>query len=161
MRVVRTLCLFFGSVVLLLAGLGCKDASLRACPKVTGIFEASYQRLEGSCQPMFQANTLTMESTTKDMVTKIENRLSNSITTEVTLKGCAVGLKQSVSEDGHTTSQIAGDLDVQTASSLSGMITRTEYMTDGSISCNGVYEATYTRQDVVLGAATERAQTAP
>ncbi len=144
------------------SALGCKDATNKSCPAVVGVFSASYQQLQGSCDATFSANTLTMVKTDKDMVTSIENRLADSVTTEVTLNGCTLGLKQSVATNaGHTTSEISGDLEVNTASSLSGMMMRTVYNGDGSVACHGIYVANYTRQDVVLGGAAGHAQTAP
>ena len=148
-----------GTLTLAVLGVsGCKDASADSCPNVQGVFLASYQMLAGSCGT-FEGNALSLAKDEHGMVTKVENRLSDSVTTEVIFKGCTLSVKQSVDAMGARMSEISGDLDVEDSSQLSGMMTRTEYMPDGAIKCNGVYDAHYTRQDVVVGGAVQHAGT--
>ncbi|HEX2678258.1 MAG TPA: hypothetical protein VHM19_16505 [Polyangiales bacterium] len=157
----RTSFLAIAGLALLSMGSTCKDGVDTSCPAVVGTYLATYQRLDGSCQANFESNSLNVDKTKDDMVTKIENRLTNTVITEVTFKGCTIGLKQSVDAEGKTVSMIDGQLAVESESSLKGMVTRTEYGMDGSIACHGVYDASFTRDDVVIGGAAQHAQTAP
>lgn len=141
-------------------GLGCDAAVQDECPSIDGVFAATYQQLEGSCEPALPPQSLQVDDTGSDKVTNVENRLADTITTQVTFKGCTLGVQQSVEKKGVMVSRISGDLLVEDESELSGNIMRTEFMEDGSIACHGVYEARYTKRDVVLGAAAQFGGTA-
>jgi hypothetical protein len=124
------------------------------------VFLASYQWLDGACGS-FQGNTFKVQSDDKGTVTRVENRLSDTLTTQVILKGCTIAVKQSVEMMGTKLSEIEGDLHVQDKNALSGMMTRIEYMPDGAIRCHAVYDARYTRQDVIVGGAVQHADLTP
>ena len=127
-------------VLALMSGVfGCQDEVAAPCPNVAGVYLASYQRLDGSCEA-FLGNTLKVAADDKGIVTKVENRLSDTVTTEVIFKGCTINVKQSVSADGVMVSEIAGDLQIEDASAMAGMMTRTEYMPDGAVRCHGVFD---------------------
>lgn len=138
----------------------CNEAQNQSCPNVTGVYLASYQRLAGSCED-FLGNTLKVAEDDHGTVTKVENRLSDTVTTQIIFKGCTIGVKQSVDAHGARVSEIAGDLHIEDAGAMAGMMTRTEYMPDGAMRCHGVFDVRYTRQDLIVGGAVEHAQSAP
>jgi hypothetical protein len=92
------------------------------------------------------------------------NYLSDSVTTEINLIGCTIAMTQqiTVSQGTKKISELSGELDVEDASALSGMVTRTEYMPDGTtVRCTGNYNATYTLDSAPLGGAAQHALSAP
>jgi hypothetical protein len=147
------------AAAVVLAGntLGCNDATNKSCPSVAGVFQAQYQQLEGSCPATFDGNQLNIARDDVGNVTKVETRLSDIVRTSFILKGCSIGMKQEIEAMGRVQSEIAGDLHVDSDAALSGQLMRTVY-SDTGIACHGVYEAHFTRQDVVIGAATQAAQ---
>lgn len=134
------------------------DPSGDTCPDVQGVFVASYQWLDGSCGA-FNGNAITVKSDDKGTVTKVENRLSDTVMTQYIFKGCTLGITQSVETMGAKTSQISGDLAVLEETELSGKMMRTEYNPDGAVRCNAVYDARYLRTDRVVGGAVQHAAT--
>lgn len=148
------LCVLAGTAV------GCGDPIDGDCPQAVGIFLASYQKLDGTCEPTFSGNTLEVKKTDTDRSTNVEGRLSDSLTTEITFKGCSLGVRQATDVEGRVTTHLAGDLLIDDSAQLSGTLTRVEYLDDGGVACQGAYDAHYTRRDVVVGGAVEHGGTA-
>jgi hypothetical protein len=156
--------LVLGALALAPDAWGCQDATNRTCPTTIGVFNASYQEIDGSCEATFEGNQISIaqEDIGTGTSSKTENRLSNLVRTDVVLKGCTVGVTQAVvTTMGHTQSEIKGDLNVESESSLSGHLLRTVYMDNGDVACHGVYNARFVRQDVTIGGATARSQLTP
>jgi hypothetical protein len=89
-----------------------------------------------------------------------EKRLADVVITEITIKGCELKVNQRVTGEGavsgatQTRSAIAGTLYVIQEGTLNGTIERTDFMDDGlTVRCSTQYEAWYTRDDLLLGAA--------
>lgn len=148
-------------VIAAVSGLGCGAEPAQDCPKVPGVFAAKYEYQAGSCSPAVPSYAFRVEPEDKGTVTRIETRTNDTVTTEMVFRGCQLSLTQSVDAAGMRMLQMDADLEVESASALSGLVTRTEFMPDGAISCHGVYRADYTRQDVVTGSAVEQSQTVP
>jgi hypothetical protein len=150
-----------GSATLLcLVSLGCGLPVAEGCPRATGVFQGTYSYLSGSCEPSFKGRALQLQADDPGNTVRTVNNLSDSVTTEINLIGCTIGMKQEITDmiGNRKISALAGDLMVEDESALSGRITRTEYMPDGAtVRCTGQYNATYTRDGAVLGAAAEHA----
>jgi hypothetical protein len=148
-------------VVATLSGLGCGAETAEDCPKVPGVFAATYEYQAGSCSPAVPSYAFRVEPEDKGTVTRIETRTSDTVTTKMVFRGCQLSLTQSIASAGARTLRMDADLQVESASSLSGLVTRTEFMPDGAFLCHGVYQADYVRQDLVTGSAVEQSQTVP
>jgi hypothetical protein len=86
--------------------------------------------------------------------------LADVVITETLLKGCELRVGQRVTGEGavsgraQTRTAIAGTLGVVDETNLSGTIERTDFMEDGqTVRCSAQYDAWYTRDDLLLGAA--------
>lgn len=147
---------------LLLAGnlLGCNAPVQSNCPKPVGVYKAQYSLLSGSCSNAYQPFTLRFERDDPASVTRTETRLADVVITETLLKGCELHVGQRVTGEGagsgtsNTRSAIAGTLGVVDDTNLAGTIERTDFMEDGTtVRCSSQYDAWYTRDDLLLGAA--------
>lgn len=147
---------------LALAGMliGCNAPIQGNCPKPLGIYKAQYSLLSGTCQAGYQPFALRFDPDDPPNTVRTETRLADVVITEVTLKGCELKVGQRVTGEGaasgisSTRSAIAGTLGVVDDTNLSGTITRTDFMEDGlTVRCSAAYEAWYTRDDLLLGAA--------
>lgn len=153
-----------GAAVLSLISTGCGQEVATGCPRAIGTFHAQYSYLSGSCEQTFQGRALLLEKSDLDTTTKRVISLSDSVTTEINLIGCTIGIKQQITdvEGARLISAIAGDLEVEDGTALSGQITRTEYMDDGkTVRCSGQYNAYYSLDDVMIGGAAQNALGSP
>ena len=152
---------FFVGGGLLLAGtfLGCNQELQGNCPKPVGVYKAEYSMLSGTCMPGFEPFSLKFEADDPNSTTRTETRLADVIITETLLKGCELQVGQRVTGEGSSTgkpatrSAIAGTLGVVDQGSLSGTVQRTDFLEDGTVRCTAQYDAWYTRDDLLLGAA--------
>lgn len=158
----RNLRFFYICGALALAGnlVGCNAELPGNCPKPVGIYKAQYSLLEGTCQAGYQPFALRFFADDPPSTTHTETRLADVVITEILLKGCELRVGQRVTGEGAATgvastrSAIAGTLGVVDDTNLSGTITRTDFMEDGhTVRCSASYEAWYTRDDLLLGAA--------
>jgi hypothetical protein len=158
----RNIRFFFVVGVLALAGifLGCNQELQGNCPRPIGVYKAEYSMLSGTCMPGYQPFALKFEADDQATTQSTEIRLADVIVTEVILKGCEIKVGQTVTGEGSTTSTsstrsaIAGTLGVVDEGALSGTIQRTDFMEDGkTVRCTAQYDAWYTRDDLLLGAA--------
>jgi hypothetical protein len=158
----RNLRFFIGCGVLLLAGtvVGCNAPVQGNCPKPLGIYKAQYSLISGTCQGGYEPFALKFEADDPPSTTRTEQRLADVVITETLLKGCELKVGQRVTGEGAasgvtlTRTAIAGTLGVVDNMSLSGTIERTDFMEDGkTVRCSASYDAWYTRDDLLLGAA--------
>jgi hypothetical protein len=149
-----------GLLLLSLQAACADETANESCPTVEGVFVGAYQWLDGSCGA-FIGNVLSVKENDFGTVTKVENRLSDTVMTEYIFKGCTVTITQDVEVMGKKASIVAGDLNVQEATEMTGKVMRTEYTEDGAVRCNSVYQATFRRQDLVLGGAVQHAAVQP
>ena len=153
-----------GTVMLCLVSASCGREVAEGCPRAIGVFHGQYSYLSGSCGPTFQGRPINIESTDTGEVMKTTNSLSDSVTTRINLVGCTIGMRQEISDmqGMRLVSAIAGDLDVEDSTALSGQITRIEYMADGTtVRCTGQYNAYYSLDDVMIGGAAQTALGGP
>jgi hypothetical protein len=134
---------------------GCNADIAENCPKPVGIYKAQYDLVGGNCQPGYQPFTLKFSADDPNSTIHTEQRFADTVTTETLLKGCEVGLKQSVS--GESTRSIRSALNGSLAVEndvLHGTVERIDYMEDGAtVRCQSIYEAYYSRDSLLLGAA--------
>jgi hypothetical protein len=147
---------------LLLAGnlIGCNAPVQGNCPKPLGVYKAQYQLVTGTCTGGYEPFNLKFEADDPPNTTRTEQRLADVVITETLLKGCEIQVGQRVTGEGaasgvtQTRSAIAGNLGVVDGTNLSGQVERTDFMEDGlTVRCSASYDAWYTRDDLLLGAA--------
>jgi hypothetical protein len=148
LRGVYVLWLAAGSVV---AGCATEDDG---CASVQGSFQSLYVELSGSCGPIDNPYPVPFEGGTSGVNTIIERRVNSNITTDIVLKGCTVGMTQTVADkEGAVMSQIdSSDLEIMSESELIGQVTLTRY-DQGELTCSSVYDAYYSKQTSIIGAA--------
>jgi len=149
-----------GGLVLTGTFLGCNQELQGNCPRPIGVYKAQYSMLSGTCMPGYEPHALKFESDDQNSTQITEIRLADVIVTDLLLKGCEVKVGQTVTGEGSTTSTsstrsaLVGTLGVVDESSLSGTVQRTDFMEDGrTVRCTAQYDAWYTRDDLLLGAA--------
>lgn len=136
-------------------GFGCNADLAENCPKPVGVYKAQYDLVGGTCQPGYEPFQVKFEADDPNSTTRTETRFADTVTTETLLKGCEIGLKQSVSGDSTRSvrSALNGNLLVE-ADVLHGTVERVDFMEDGAtVRCSAIYEAYYTRDSLLLGAA--------
>jgi hypothetical protein len=146
------------------AAAGCGQETVSGCPRAVGVFHGQYSYVGGTCEPQYQARTLSLGKDDPTNTTTTTNYLSDSVTTEINLIGCTIDMKQQITDSMGTKkiSELRGELAVEDASALSGPITRTEYMPDGTtVRCTGQYDATYSLDSAPLGGAAQHALSSP
>ena len=158
----RNLRFFLACSGLVLAGisLGCNGELPGNCPKPLGVYKAEYSLIAGTCSPNYQPFSLKFESDDQLNTSYTEKRLADVVITDILLKGCELRVGQRVTGEGaasgttQTRSAIFGTLGVINEAQLNGTIERTDFMEDGqTVRCSAQYEAWYTRDDLLLGAA--------
>jgi hypothetical protein len=158
----RNLRSFYMCGALLLAGnlIGCNAPVQGNCPKPLGVYKAQYQLVSGTCTGAYQPFNLSFKADDPPNSISTEQRLADVVITEITLRGCELSVGQRVTGEGaasgvtQTRTAIAGTLGVVDNSNLSGMIERTDFMEDGqTVRCSASYDAWYTRDNLLLGAA--------
>jgi len=158
----RNLRFFLACSALLLAGnsLGCNAELQGNCPKPLGVYKAEYSLIAGTCSPNYQPFNLKFESDDRSSTSYTEKRLADVVITDILLKGCELRVGQRVTGEGaasgvtQTRSAIAGTLGVINEATLNGTVERIDFMEDGqTVRCSAQYEAWYTRDDLLLGAA--------
>lgn len=138
---------------------GCANPTAENCPDSPGVFVATYEYQDGSCSPDVRVGYgLRVEPDDHGKVTRVDMRVADRITTELAFRGCTLSVTQVVTAEGVRQLEVAGDLEVEDETKLSGLMTRVEYMPDGSIACHGVYKAEYMRDDIVVGSAVGQSQ---
>jgi hypothetical protein len=156
---------FGAALVVGVVGLGaCGQPTAESCPRAIGTFTGQYSFISGTCEPSFQGRELQLEKDDPGNTVRKVNNLSDSVTTEINLIGCTIGVKQEITDTAGVKkiSDINGDLNVEDASALSGEIARTEYMPDGTtVRCTAQYNATYTLDGAVIGTAAQHALSSP
>lgn len=158
----RNLPVYIVCGALSLAGIvvGCNAPVQQNCPKPLGLYKAQYSLISGTCTGNYQPFALKFDSDDPSSWTKTEQRLADVVITEMLLKGCELKVGQRVTGEGAasgtslTRTAIAGTLGVVDNMSLSGTIERTDFMEDGqTVRCSASYDAWYTKDDLLLGAA--------
>ena len=158
----RNLRFFLACSGLVLAGnsFGCNAELPGNCPKPLGVYKAEYSLIAGNCSPNYQPYSLTFKSDDPTNTIYTEKRLADVVITEILLKGCELKVGQRVTGEGaatgmtQTRSAIAGTLGVIDDATLNGTIERIDFMPDGqTVRCSAQYEAWYSRDDLLLGAA--------
>jgi hypothetical protein len=142
---------------------GCGQSTAQGCPRAVGVFHGQYSYINGTCEPQFTGRALTLDKSDPGTTFRKDSSLSDSTNTEITLIGCTIGMKQEITDTAGNKriSEVMGDLDVEDATALSGEVTRTEFMPDGTtIRCTGNYNATYTLDSAPVGGAVQHALTA-
>ncbi|HKU40945.1 MAG TPA: hypothetical protein VJR89_22440 [Polyangiales bacterium] len=131
-----------------------------SCPKPLGTYKPEYRMLSGTCAPGYGAFDLQFEADDPPSTSRTTKRLADVVITETLVKGCELRVQQRVTGEGAvagqslTRSAIAGTLGVLSENQLNGTIERTDFMDDGqTVRCSAQYEAWYTRDDLLLGAA--------
>jgi hypothetical protein len=139
---------------------GCNAPLQGNCPRPLGTYKAQYSLISGTCQGGYEPFALEFAADDPNSWTKTTNRLADVVITEALLKGCELKIGQRVTGEGAasgvtlTRTAIAGTLGVVDKMSLSGTIERTDFMEDGqTVRCSASYDAWYTRDDLLLGAA--------
>lgn len=150
---------------LLLAGtcvavVACNQNVPANCPKPIGTYKPELSMIAGNCQTAFEGFDLMFDKDDPVSTMRSIQRLADVIYTEITLKGCELDVGQSVTGEGSvagmslTRFALAGTLGVVDENALSGTVVRTDFMEDGRTPrCTAQYEAWYTRDNLVLGAA--------
>lgn len=125
-------------VLAALAAAGCQD-EVQACDEVMGTYLATWTYVDGTCGQM--PGTAGPFDMTSDhaTATTMQMRTDDMITTEVIKKGCNVRVTRYASKAGKTLWQVGGELDVESGDTLSGPMTRYEWM-DGAQLCAGTYQ---------------------
>jgi hypothetical protein len=152
--------LIIGAALMGLWSMGCGVPTAQECPRAIGVFHGRYSYVTGTCEPALKGRALLLESDDPGNTVRKVNNLSDVVITEINLIGCTIGMKQDITDTQgmRKITSLAGELTVHDGSELTGQISRMEYMPDGStVRCNGTYNATYTRDEAVLGGAAERA----
>jgi len=158
----RNLRFFLVGSGLLLAGtsMACNGALPENCARPLGVYTATYSLIAGTCTSTYTPFPLKFASDDPASTTYTEQRLADVVITETLLKGCELKVGQRVTGEGAASgvtllrTAIAGTLGVVDERSLSGTIERTDFNADGqTINCTAQYDAWYTRDDVLLGAA--------
>jgi hypothetical protein len=158
----RNLRFFIMCGALSLAGIvvGCNAPVQGNCPKPLGIYKAEYSLISGTCSGGYEPFALKFDADDPPSTTRTEQRLADVVITETLLKGCELKVGQRVTGEGAasgttlTRTAIAGTLGVVDTMSLSGTIVRTDFMEDGqTVRCSASYDAWYSRDETLLGAA--------
>ena len=135
----------------------CNAPIAENCPKPVGTFQPEYVPIQSSCQEMgYQPFQLKFEADDPNSTTRTETRFADTVTTEVLLKGCELNVKQTLTAEStnRTRMALSGSLFVDSADSLSGTVSRIEFMEDGATQrCIATYDAYYTVDGLLLGAA--------
>jgi hypothetical protein len=149
--------LLVGSASFLAASLiACNAPLAENCPKPIGVFKPEYSQVAGTCQPGYQPFQLKFEADDPNSTTVTETRFADTVTTETLLKGCELNLKQTLTAENTNTTRMAleGSLAVVDESQLHGTVQRVDFMDDGAtVRCSATYEALYTLDGLLLGAA--------
>jgi hypothetical protein len=139
---------------------GCNAPAQGNCPKPLGVYKAQYSLINGNCTGGYQPFALKFEADDPPSTTKTETRLADVVITETLVKGCELQVGQRVTGEGATNgngstrSAIAATLGVVDDMNLSGTVVRTDFMADGeTVRCSASYDAWYSRDDLLLGAA--------
>jgi hypothetical protein len=149
-----------GAALLGLGSASCGQGAAESCPRALGVFHGQYSYITGTCEPAFTGRPLVMEKNDLSNTVKKTSNLSDSVTTEINLIGCTIGMKQEITDlvGSKKISEVSGDLEVEDASALSGRVLRVEYMDDGTtIRCSGQYNAFYSVDSAQLGGAAQTA----
>lgn len=137
-----------------LAGCGTEDAS---CPEVAGKYEPLYIPLSGTCGSIDRPYRVPFDGGENGVNTIMERHVNMSITTEIVHKGCSVRMTQTVTDkDGRVASQIDGEtIAIETQNELNGQVIMTVYDDVGAVSCVGTYDALFTKNTTIIGAAAQ------
>jgi hypothetical protein len=134
-----------GAAILGASAAGCGQPVEDACPRAIGTFQGTYTVVNGNCAQLngrpLMLNKEDVGNTTSDWST-----LSDKTTTEVTLVGCMIGVTQRVTDPAgiRVFSQLQGELMVEDASALSGLMSYSEFAPDGAtLSCQSEVQADY------------------
>jgi hypothetical protein len=142
------------AVLVFIAGVAGCAVDDQACPAVDGVYVPQYQQVSGDCGPIASPNSVKFQGTSAGMVTTMETRLNEDVTTVIVHKGCTVRMTQQVAlKSGQVQSQIDGEsLRVRSASTLQGQVDYVRYDPLSQVACQGRYNATFSKNMVPLGA---------
>jgi hypothetical protein len=118
------------------------------CRKPVGEYHAAYTVMDGNCnQPLSRDIVLDADADQNTRTTT--TTLSDSVTTEINLIGCTIGVKQEIKDSMGLVvkSNLQGELQVmgESASELEGTLQYKEYMPDGAtVRCVSNVNASYT-----------------
>jgi hypothetical protein len=145
-----------------LAGIfvGCNAPVQGNCPKPIGLYKAQYSLIQGTCTGGYEPFALEFSRDDPPSTVRTQTRLADVVITETQLRGCEITVGQRVTGEGATNgngstrSAIAATLGVVDDMNLSGTVVRTDFMADGAtVRCSASYDAWYSRDDLLLGAA--------
>jgi hypothetical protein len=134
-----------GAAILGASAAGCGQAVEDACPRAVGTFQGTYTVVNGNCGHLV-GKPLDLAQEDLGNTERALTTLSDKTTTEVTLIGCMIGVTQRVTDpDGiRLISQLQGDLMVEDASALSGLMSYSEFAADGATPlCQSEVQADY------------------
>jgi len=147
----RTPLLAVWSMFVLNNGCGAEETS---CPTVGGNYQALYTPLQGNCGPIANPNRVPFDGGRGGNVIKIENLPNGQVTTEIVMKGCSLRMTQEFANDGSVLSRIDGDpIYIDSANELSGTVSLLRYDMNGLVTCQGVYDARFTKNLQTIGGA--------
>jgi hypothetical protein len=132
------------------------------CKKPVGAYHAAFQVMDGNCTPPLSRD-LTLEADADQNTRITTTTLSDSVTTEINLIGCTIGVKQQITDTMGLVlkSRLEGELQVmgESASELEGTLAYKEYMPDGAtVRCASNVNASFTlSSSAPLGAAAAHA----
>jgi hypothetical protein len=124
------------------------DAS---CALERGLFEPLYAPLTGNCGPLNDANYVPVEADTQ-----IQQFANVDVETETAVTGCSVELVQTVRDKaGVPQKRIAGTLQIDLPTKLSGEVTLQRFDSNGTAVCFGTYDAILIKRTTTLGGAAQ------
>ncbi len=125
-----------------------------ACGSVKGEFLAVHTQIGGSCS-FIQPTRYNFENQSTK-ATVYETDMGGTIVTDVNRKGCVLAVtKTRLDNSNNHRWQMIGDMDVDNAKKITGVMTRYEWAGDGQIACQGSYETTMTRVESRAAAETQ------
>jgi len=114
------------------------------CGAVDGEFLAVYEHVGGSCSIVQPARYHFDSHSTKSTI--YETDVGGAVITDVNRKGCMLAVtKTRLDIENNSRWQMIGDLDVDTSTRLTGVMTRYEWTGDGLMTCQGSYSTTMTK----------------
>jgi hypothetical protein len=138
-------------MVVLNNGCGAEETK---CATVGGNYQPLYTPLQGNCGPVANPNRVPFDGGRRGNAIKIENLPNGVVTTEIVMKGCSLRMTQEFANQGITLSRIDGDpIYIESENELSGTVSLMRFDANGQITCQGLYDARFTKNLQTIGGA--------